>query len=349
MRMQVPPSFSHDNKVQVPRLIWTLVLFLTVASVAIFLLLFTIYSPREGAAGFSIMLALGLSLTVLLFAGVVMMHNYHVGIQRNLQGVVAHAMGQVQIEEEANSIIMRLNELVTEQADKERGLNQELRVLFLETVRAMVATLEARDEHTQDHSLRVAYWSVMLGKALGLNDEELEVMERAALLHDIGKLSVPDNILLKPGKLTQDEFDVVKKHPSRGEEIARSIKLLNPTYPVIRHHHERPDGSGYPDGLTDLPLMVKIIAVVDCFDAMTSDRPYREAMDYRTARATMQEVAGRQLDPEVVDKLFEILETTHEGYKTLMHITGVPPVEFKGGGDTHLNEGRGRHEYQQVS
>jgi putative nucleotidyltransferase with HDIG domain len=347
--MQMPSSFSHDNQVQAPRLIWTLVLFLTVASVAIFFFLFTIYAPREGAAGFSIMLALGLSLTVLLFVGVVMMHNYHVGIQRHLQQVANRALGQAQIEEEANSIIMRLNELVTEQANNESNLNQELRVLFLETVRAMVATLEARDEHTQNHSLRVAYWSVMLGKALGLTEDELEVMERAALLHDIGKLSVPDSILLKPGKLTPEEFEVVKKHPSRGEEIARSIKLLNPTYPIIRHHHERPDGTGYPDGMTDLPLMIKIIAVVDCFDAMTSDRPYREAMDYRTARSTMQEVAGRQLDPDVVNKLFEILETTPEGYKTLMHITGVPPVEFKGEGDTHLNEGNGRHEYQQVS
>jgi putative nucleotidyltransferase with HDIG domain len=320
-------SSAFSGRIHVPRLIWTLILFLTVASVAIFAVLFKEFSPQEGSGLFTALLALGLSLTVALFIGVVMLHNYYVRAQRDLHGLIISAEEHARIEEETNEIIMRLNELVSEQAETEHKLNRELRVLFLETVRALVATLEARDEYTENHSLRVAHWALLLGRRFGMSDEELETLERAALLHDIGKVSVPDSILLKPARLTPEEFEVVKQHPSRGEEIVRTINLLHPARDIIRHHHERPDGNGYPDGLTELPLMVRIIAAVDCFDAMTSDRPYRKSMEYAEARARMLEVAERQLDGEVVSKLFDLFETTPEGYGTIAHIKGIPPLK----------------------
>jgi putative nucleotidyltransferase with HDIG domain len=317
-------------RIHAPRLIWMLILFLTVASVGIFAVLFKDFTPREDAGLFNALLGLGLALTIALFIGVVMLHNYYVRIQRDLQELISQAEEHVRIEAETNEIIMRLNDVVSEQAEKERVLNRELRVLFLETVRALVATLEARDEYTENHSLRVANWAMLLGRRMGLSEEDLETLERAALLHDIGKVSVPDSILLKPSHLTPEEFEVVKQHPTRGEEIVRTIKLLHPARDIIRHHHECPDGSGYPDGVTDLSLMVRIIAAVDCFDAMTSDRPYRQSMDYPEARARMLEVSDKQLDGRVVTSLFDLLETTLEGYKTMAHIKGIPPLKASG-------------------
>jgi HD-GYP domain-containing protein (c-di-GMP phosphodiesterase class II) len=167
-------------RIHAPRLIWMLILFLTVASVGIFAVLFKDFTPREDAGLFNALLGLGLALTIALFIGVVMLHNYYVRIQRDLQELISQAEEHVRIEAETNEIIMRLNDVVSEQAEKERVLNRELRVLFLETVRALVATLEARDEYTENHSLRVANWAMLLGRRMGLSEEDLETLERAA-------------------------------------------------------------------------------------------------------------------------------------------------------------------------
>ncbi len=265
---------------------------------------------------------------MLLLVGVVLLHKHYCQIQRNLEQYIQQAEDHARIEEESGEIILSLNKICASQAQEQLRLNKELRTLFLETVRTMVASLEQRDEYTQNHSLRVAGWSAMLARFAGLSEEDIETIERAALLHDIGKLSIPDEILHKPSALTPEEFAVVKEHPDRGEHIVKHIKLLTPTRDVIRHHHERLDGKGYPDGLTDLSQLVNIASIADCFDAMTSDRPYREPMPYSVAKEKMLAVAGQQFDAELTETFFEMIETTGEGYRSIYHVEGIPSPRY---------------------
>jgi len=159
----------------------------------------------------------------------------------------------------------------------------------LESAEAVLCTLgksiEAKDPHTEGHCERLAEYSVSLGRTIGLEEEELAALRRGGYLHDLGKVAVAEAILLKPGPLTPGEWDVIKKHPIIGEEICRPLRSLQTVRPIIRHHHERQDGSGYPDGLRGeaVPVAARILQVVDVFDALTMDRPYRQALPQATA------------------------------------------------------------------
>jgi HD-GYP domain-containing protein (c-di-GMP phosphodiesterase class II) len=185
---------------------------------------------------------------------------------------------------------------------------------YTDTIIALVAAVEARDPYTHGHSSSVAHISEQLGARMGLKGEALETLHLAALLHDIGKIGIPDHILLKPGKLTDEEFDNIREHPARGEQIVSKISALRNCLPGIRHHHERLDGSGYPDGLSGdaITLEARIIAVADVFDAMTSDRPYRGPMSIEQALAIIRAESGVKLDTQVVRALLEIVGTAHE-------------------------------------
>ena len=132
------------------------------------------------------------------------------------------------------------------------------------------------------------------------------------------------------------------EHPERGEAIVKNIKLLSPTRGVIRHHHERIDGSGYPDGITDPPLLVKLICIADCFDAMTSNRPYRSPMGYEVAKEKMLEVADTQLDGVLVKNFFELLETTGEGYRSIYHVEGIPEPSYSEENERRLEKHNGK-------
>jgi putative two-component system response regulator len=164
----------------------------------------------------------------------------------------------------------------------------------LESAEAVLCTLgksiEAKDPHTEGHCERLAEYSVSLGRTVGLEEEELAALRRGGYLHDLGKVAVAEAILLKPGPLTPGEWDVIKKHPIIGEEICRPLRSLQTVRPIIRHHHERQDGSGYPDGLRGeaVPVAARILQVVDVFDALTTDRPYRRALPRVTALETLQ-------------------------------------------------------------
>ncbi|AEH45443.1 response regulator receiver modulated metal dependent phosphohydrolase [Thermodesulfatator indicus DSM 15286] len=171
-----------------------------------------------------------------------------------------------------------------------------------DALKALVKVLEAKDPYTKEHSERVTRYAVLLAKEIGLSVEEIECLRVAGHLHDIGKVGIPDAILLKPGRLTPDEFEVIKAHPLIGAEIVGHIGLLAEEAEIIKYHHERWDGNGYPTGLAgqDIPLLSRILAVADAFDAMTSKRPYRPAMSFVQALKEIKNGKGSQFDPEIV-------------------------------------------------
>ena len=186
---------------------------------------------------------------------------------------------------------------------------------YTDAIIALVAAVEARDTYTHGHSSNVALISEQIGRRLGLMGEALELLHLSALLHDVGKLGIPDQILLKPGQLTAAEFAVIKEHPLRGVEIASKISALRDCVAGIRSHHERLDGSGYPDGLVadEIPLFARIIAVADCYDAMTSERPYRGPLPHSRALQIIRDEAGVKLDARAVEALIAVVKQPSQG------------------------------------
>jgi putative nucleotidyltransferase with HDIG domain len=175
---------------------------------------------------------------------------------------------------------------------------------------AFVETLEARDAYTKQHSARVTRYAATMAKALGRSEEEIEILQVAANLHDIGKIGIPDHILLKPGRLTEEEYEVIKKHPLIGSHIIGHFDMWSKEQRVIRAHHERWDGRGYPDGLKreQIPYLARIIAIADVYDALTSDRSYRSKMPVDKAVALLRENSGSQFDPEITDLFLHLLD-----------------------------------------
>ena len=175
---------------------------------------------------------------------------------------------------------------------------------------SLAVALEAKDFYTKGHSERVAKLAVKIGRRLGLDGRNLESMSKGGLLHDIGKIGVKETILLKPGRLTEEEMAHVRSHPSRGYDICAPLKSLEPCLPIIRSHHERWDGHGYPDGLPGekIPIVARITAVADAYDAMTTDRPYRKGTGSGQALAIFEnELESGQWDPSCVKALLEIM------------------------------------------
>jgi cyclic di-GMP phosphodiesterase len=150
---------------------------------------------------------------------------------------------------------------------------------------SLALTVEARDPYTDGHCVRLAKYAVALGTSLGRSTEELAALSHGGYLHDVGKIGIPDAVLLKPGRLTPSEFNLIKSHPTIGERLLGNLRSLAPVRPIVRHHHERLDGSGYPDGLRgdEIPMLAQIVATVDVFDALTTTRPYRRALSYEEA------------------------------------------------------------------
>lgn len=188
-------------------------------------------------------------------------------------------------------------------ADRERlALLEQLRRNVVTMVDSLAQALEARDPYTAGHSLRVAEYSLLIADELGFTEYEKELLRHGAALHDIGKIAVSQEVLHKPGRLTADEYEHIKMHPVVGREILEPIDDFRPMLEMVYHHHERIDGQGYPEGLSGdrIPVMAQIVAVADTYDAMTSDRPYRQGMPREKALAIMDQVAGTQLNAEFV-------------------------------------------------
>jgi len=181
----------------------------------------------------------------------------------------------------------------------------EIAALHLRTIEALALAIEAKDFTTHDHLQRVRIYALEIGRELNLTEPELEGLRAAALLHDIGKLAVPEHIISKPGKLTPEEFEKMKIHPVVGAEILERVQFPYPVVPLVRSHHEKWDGTGYPDGLKaeEIPIGARILAAVDCLDALASDRQYRRALPLHKAMAIVASEAGSAFDPRVVEVL----------------------------------------------
>ena len=190
----------------------------------------------------------------------------------------------------------------------------KLEQAYMESIETLRFTVEAKDTYTRGHSDRVSEYSVLIGKKLGLSDEDINTLKVGGLFHDIGKIGVPDSILLKNAKLTDDEYSEIKNHPSIGAHILSNATIFRDALPVVKHHHERYDGNGYPGKLKgeDIPLLARIAAVADSFDAMTSRRTYRDSLDLDFVKAEIEKCKCTQFDPICADAFLDILNTEFE-------------------------------------
>ena len=208
--------------------------------------------------------------------------------------------------------IKRINEELAES-------NEKLEQAYLDMVQTLRYTVEAKDTYTRGHSDRVSEFSVLIGEKLGLPEEQIKTLRIGGLFHDIGKIGIPDKILLKTEKLTDDEYSEIKNHPSIGAHILGAAEIFKEIIPIVKHHHERYDGRGYPTGLKgeDIPYLARITAVADTFDAMTSKRSYRDALDLQYVKDEIKRCEGTQFDPQIAKIFLDILENNFNKIKEI--------------------------------
>jgi diguanylate cyclase (GGDEF)-like protein/putative nucleotidyltransferase with HDIG domain len=215
--------------------------------------------------------------------------------------------------------------------EQERGKAQQISELHLATIEALALAIDAKDQTEPNHIQRVQAYATGLARALGMPETEVQAVKTAALLHDIGKLAIPDHILAKPGPLTPEEFQRVRVHPEVGAAILHAVPFPSPVAPLILSHHERWDGRGYPAGLkeTEIPLGARVVGVVEYFDALTSDRPYHKAISQEAALALLRQEAGKALDPRVVEVFIDILPKLAGAFTPPQHRTvkAAPPLQ----------------------
>lgn len=214
--------------------------------------------------------------------------------------------------------LLHLYQEEKEAARRLEAVNERLRSANLSFATALVATLDARDRYTAGHSAAVAVYGSDIAARMGLPAEEQRLIHLCGLVHDIGKIGLPAGLLEKPGPLTLEERREMQRHSEIGEQILRNVDDYSEIARIVRHHHERVDGAGYPDGLSgdEIPLLARIIAVADAYDAMTSDRPYREALPSRVARLRLAQAVESQFDTSVVAAFEAVLATEDEDYRT---------------------------------
>jgi putative nucleotidyltransferase with HDIG domain len=262
-------------------------------------------APHYMALGF-IGLALALSYVSLGAFGIIAFLTPAATLRIAIKQYVDKTKDQVQQLEQQNAALTRANIEVVRMGD-------ELRQSYDGTLEALVNALDARDQETKGHSLRVSKYMMDIARELGVVEggREWLDMQRGSLLHDVGKIGVSDSILLKPGKLTEDEWKLMRLHPEIGYNMLRQVKFLEGPAEIILAHHERWDGKGYPHGLAEdeIPLGARIFPVVDTFDAMTSDRPYRKALSTQDALNEILKFSGSQFDPRVVEAFLDIYQT----------------------------------------
>lgn len=208
--------------------------------------------------------------------------------------------------------IKRINE-------KLEDSKEQLEQAYLDMVQTLRYTVEAKDSYTRGHSDRVSEYSVLIGEKLGLPAEQIKTLRIGGLFHDIGKIGIPDSILLKPAKLTDEEYSQIKNHPSIGAHILGSAAIFQDIIPIVKHHHERYDGNGYPSKLKgeEIPYLARIAAVADTFDAMTSRRSYRGPIDVEHVKEEIKRCEGTQFDPQIAEVFIEILNNDFDKIKEI--------------------------------
>lgn len=192
--------------------------------------------------------------------------------------------------------------------------NEELEKAYLDTIGILRQTVEAKDTYTRGHSDRVSEYSILIGKKLGLDENTIHILKIGGLFHDIGKIGIPDSILLKETKLDDEEYSQIKNHPSIGAHILGDVSMFQDIIPIVLHHHEKYDGHGYPSQLKgdDIPLVARIAAVADTFDAMTSKRSYRNSLPLEDVIAEIERCKGTQFDPNIADIFLDILKNDYK-------------------------------------
>ena len=208
--------------------------------------------------------------------------------------------------EQMNIIKKINNELKESQENLEKA--------YLESIQTLRYTVEAKDRYTRGHSDRVSEFSVLIGKHMGLSEKDLKTLKIGGLFHDIGKIGIPDSILLKEGKLDDNEYSEIKNHPSIGKHILSNASIFADIIPIVYHHHEKYNGTGYPEQLAgeQIPFLARIAAVADTFDAMTSKRSYRNAIPIEYVRAEIEKCSGTQFDPEIAKVFLDILDNHYD-------------------------------------
>jgi putative nucleotidyltransferase with HDIG domain len=227
-----------------------------------------------------------------------------------LKNKIHKALGRRRLVLEKRQYHLILEQTVQEQTAELRNALGSIRNAYSHTLEALINALDARERETQRHSKRVSEYTLLLARQMAIPSDELVHIERGALLHDIGKIGISDNILLKPAKLTEEEWVEIRKHPEIGYQILKGIDFLKEATRMVLQHQEKFDGTGYPQRLSgkEILLGARIFAVVDAFDAMTSDRPYRKALSYQKAREEIIRCSGTQFDPQLVECFLSIPE-----------------------------------------
>ena len=214
--------------------------------------------------------------------------------------------------------IAQMNEIKKINAEL-KNTNEMLEKAYLESIQTLRYTVEAKDTYTRGHSDRVSEYSVLIGKHVGLSDNDLKNLQIGGLFHDVGKIGVPDAILQKESKLTDDEYSEIKNHPSIGAHILSTATIFKDMIPIVKHHHEKYDGTGYPGKLAgeNIPYLARIAAIADSFDAMTSRRTYRDSLPIETVISEFRRCKGTQFDPELTDVFLDILENHFDEIKQI--------------------------------
>lgn len=200
-----------------------------------------------------------------------------------------------------------------------KNTNEMLEKAYLESIETLRYTVEAKDTYTRGHSDRVSEFSVLIGKKMNLSESDLKTLQVGGIFHDVGKIGVPDSILLKEAKLTDDEYSEIKNHPSIGAHILSTASIFRDIIPIVKHHHEKYDGNGYPGRLKgeEIPYLARITAIADSFDAMTSRRTYRNALPLETVITEFERCKGTQFDPELTDAFLDILRNHFDEIKDI--------------------------------
>jgi response regulator RpfG family c-di-GMP phosphodiesterase len=239
---------------------------------------------------------------------------------------VQRALDRKRMERELDNYRRNLEEMVEQRTKQLRTAMKRIELNYDETLEALGAALDLRDSETEGHSRRVSLYCFEMAKRMGCSTDQLRQIARGSYLHDIGKIGIPDSILLKPGKLTAEETGVMQTHARVGYDLVCRIAFLAPAAEIVLTHQERFDGTGYPQGLVgeEIPLGARIFAVADTLDAMTSDRSYRQALPFSEARAEILREAGRQFDPEVVKVFLSIPEQVWKSIR--LQVAGLRPL-----------------------
>lgn len=207
----------------------------------------------------------------------------------------------------------------TELEKHKKELTEKLEKTYVETIQTIQHTVEAKDLYTRGHSNRVSEYSVLIGKKLGLSEDDISRLRIGGLFHDVGKIGISDSILQKDGKLTDEEYLEIKEHPTIGAQILSNSSIFEEIIPIVKYHHERYDGKGYPEGLkgNDIPYLARITAIADAYDAMTSRRVYRDSLSLDVVIDEIKKNKGTQFDPEIADVFLDILENDYKKIKKI--------------------------------